>query len=163
MALMRRCAIIAGLAAILAGPLAAQDFAPQSPQSHSWVVGFSHYAKWGMLAAAAGFTALSLDAHNHADTYFNGLKSFCSQANQACQIGPDGAYVSPDAEQLWQSTARADQQARWWLIAGQASLVVSGGMFLIDLVSGNSRPKNIPYTPFQVYSEPGRLGLQVSF
>jgi hypothetical protein len=150
-------------ATIGARPLAAQDFVPAPGGGRTWIVGFSHYAKWGMLAGAAGFTTLSLRAHNDADTYFTGLKTFCSHANQQCQIGPDGAYLSSDAETLWQATARSDQEARWWLVAGEASLVVSGGMFLLDLVSGDSHPKNIPYTPFQVYTQPSKVGLQFSF
>lgn len=143
--------------------LAAQDVTPPASQAQPWVVGFSHYAKWGMLAGAAAFTALSLKAHDDADGYFRALKQFCTHADQECQVSPDGVYRSGDAEILWQATARADREARWWLIAGEASLVVSGGMFLLDLVSGNSRPKNIPFTPFQVYSKPDRLGLQISF
>ena len=163
MALTRRITIVACAALIGARSLAAQDLTPSPQGGRSWVVGVSHYAKWGVLAGAAAFTALSLRAHNDADNFFGGLKEFCSHANTECQLNPDGTYVSADAEHLWQATAQSDRIARGWLIGAEASLVVSGGMFLIDLVSGNSRPKNIPYTPFQVYSEPGRLGLQVSF
>lgn len=164
MEMTRAVRVIACVAALSAKPLAAQqEFGPPQTSGPSFVVGFSHYAKWGMLAGAAAFTYLSLRAHNDADQYFSGLKDFCSHAGPECQIGADGAYKSADAEHLWQATARADREARWWLVAGQASLVVSGGMFLLDLVSGNSRPKNIPFTPFQVYSEPRKIGLQFSF
>jgi hypothetical protein len=147
-----------------AGPLAAQGLAPQRPDGgRSWVVGFSHYAKWGALAGAVAFTALAVDSHNQADRYFSGLKQFCEHASTECQVGPDGTYRSADAERLWQATAASDRQARWWLVGGQASLVVAGGMFLLDMVSGNSTPKNIPFTPFQVYAEPRKLGLQLQF
>jgi hypothetical protein len=161
---MRRAVgALACIAALGVQPLAAQDLTPQPTGGRSWVAGFSHYAKWGVLASAVAFTALSLRAHSDADIYFSGLKQFCAHANDQCQTGPDGAYVNADAEHLWQATAQSDREARGWLIGAEASLVVSGGMFLVDLVSGNTRPKNIPFTPFQVYSKPDRLGLQISF
>src|SRR5205807_2104949 len=78
--------------------LAAQDLTPQPEQGRPWVVGFSHYAKWGVLASAIAFTALSLRAHRDADQYFTGLKQFCAHANEECQVSPEGTYRSADAE-----------------------------------------------------------------
>ena len=78
-------------------------------------------------------------------------------------MGQDGAYVNSDAERLFQETLRLDAQARRWMIGGQGFLFLSGGLFLIDLVSGNREPKNIPFSPLEAYAVPGKLGLRWRF
>jgi hypothetical protein len=49
------------------------------------------------------------------------------------------------------------------MIGGQGFLVVSGGLFLIDLVAGSRKPENIPFTPLEAYTAPGTLGVRWRF
>jgi len=72
-------------------------------------------------------------------------------------------YENPLVEQTWQNYATHQTRAQNFLIAGQVTLVFAGGMFLVDLLYKDDRPKNIPYTPFEVHSTPTQLGLSYRF
>ena len=128
-----------------------------------WYVSTAKWARWPTLAAAAGLTTAAILAKNRANDSFNGLKLICRAASQNCVVGQDGTYVNRDAERLFQETLRLDAQARRWMIGGQGFLFLSGGLFLIDLVSGNREPKNIPFSPLEAYAVPGKLGLRWRF
>ena len=42
-------------------------------------------------------------------------------------------------------------------------LLSSGAMFLVDLIYRDDAPKNIPFTPFTVFAQPGKLGFSIEF
>ncbi len=128
-----------------------------------WYVSASQWGRWGALAGTVGFTALAVIRHNDADEVFRGLLMLCGNANQACVPGADGTYVDPGAEALYQETLRLDGRARTWMILGQISLVAAGGLFLINLVSGENEPDNIPFAPLELVAGPRKLGLKVRF
>lgn len=135
---------------------------PANDGERSWLVSFSHYGRWGGLLSAAGFTALAAIKHKDADIFFDGLLQRCRANSALCTLGADGKYAGADEEILYQETIRLDRQARALLLAGEVSLVASGVMFLIDLVSGNQEPENIPFTPlrFQAHADGLSLGIQ---
>ncbi len=136
----------------------------ESPRpGRPWYVSTAKWARWPTLAVAAGLTTAAIIVKGRANDSFNGLKLICQAGPQNCLLGPDGTYVNGDAERLFQETLRLDAQARRWMIGGQGFLFLSGGLFLIDLVSGNREPKNIPFSPFEAYAVPGRLGLRWRF
>jgi len=166
MALSRRgvrvstCSVVLlGLAG--AGPVAAQAPPAQPEAGRPWYVTTSKWAKWPTLAAAVGLTAAAIMRKDDADQIFDGLEQFCVADTANCQRGADGTYVNPQAEALYQETLRLDAQARRWMIGGQAFLFASGGLFVIDLVWGGSKPHNIPYSPFEPFAQPGRVGLRM--
>ncbi len=128
-----------------------------------WYVSVSQWGRWGALASAVGFTALAVIRNNDANEVFRGLLVLCSNASQACVPGADGSYVDPGAETLYQETLRLDGRARTWMTLGQISLVAAGGMFLVNLVSGQTEPNNIPFAPLELVAGPRKLGLKVRF
>lgn len=157
----RRTALVVAALGLGAGPVAAQE--PASPQGHPWYVGVSKWAKWPMLAGAIGFTAAAIVRKDDADAVYDQLQAFCLEGSDSCRTGPDGAYTNAQAEAMYQETLRLDGQARHWMMGGQGFLFISAGMFLIDLVSGSSEPDNIPFTPFEAWAAPGRVGLRWRF
>jgi hypothetical protein len=160
---VRTCGVGSMLLAIMAllpQPLAAQE---AEAGGHPWYVGAARWAKWPTLAAAVGLTAAAIVRKDDADQYFDQLDALCSADSDACRVGPGGGYLNPEAEALYQETLRLDAQARRWMIGGQGFLFVSGALFLIDLVAGQSKPKNIPFTPLEAYATPGLMGLRWRF
>jgi hypothetical protein len=152
-----------GLLATVPAAVTAQSAPGQPAPGRPWYVTTSKWAKWPALAAAAGLTAAAIVRKDDADQIFNGLQEFCLADEANCRIGADGTYVNPQAEVLYQETLQLDAQARRWMIGGQSFLFVSAGMFVIDLVWGGSKPHNIPYSPFEPYAQPGKVGLRMRF
>ncbi len=150
------------IASLPFGPSASAQ-QPGSPTPRPWYVTVSHWGKWPLLAGAIGFAAAAIAQKSDADAVYDRLQSMCRNASGDCIVDPDGTYVNPDAEALFQETLRLDGKARRWMLGGEVSLALSGGMFLIDLVAGHSEPRNIPFTPFEVYTGRDRLGLQWRF
>jgi hypothetical protein len=143
--------------------LSAQAPAARPIDPRPWFVDVSHYGKWFALAGAAGLTAVAILRNQDADQVYDGLADLCQVGGETCVLGSDGRYLNPDAEVLYQETLRLDSQARKWMLGGQATLVLAGTMFVIDLVAGTRRPKNIPYAPLEYFAEGERLGLRYRF
>lgn len=158
---LRTVLVTAILMAAGGAPLAAQQ--ADTTAHVPWYQPVSHWAKWPALAGAVGFTTLAILRHDDADRVFNGLLDYCRAASDQCRLNAQGTYVSSDAEALYQETLRIDRQARAWMLAGQVALAASGGMFLIDLISGHHGPNNIPFSPIQASATPGRLTFRIPF
>jgi hypothetical protein len=137
--------------------------APAPGSSMPWYVTTAKWARWPTLAVAVGLTATAIVVKNRANDTFDGLKLLCKASSVNCLIGENGTYVQADAERLFQETLRLDAQARRWMIGGQGFLFVSGGLFLLDLVAGNRRPENIPFSPVEAFAVPGQIGLRWRF
>jgi hypothetical protein len=148
--------------ALVARPAAAQDARP-NPDARPWFVTAAKWGKWPTLAAAIGLTAVAIIRKAEADDYFDRLQTLCAEQPDACRPGPDGTYPDPDAESLYQETRRLDGRARQWMIGGQGFLFVSGGLFVLDLVTGSRKPRNIPFAPIEAFAAPGALGLRWRF
>jgi hypothetical protein len=128
-----------------------------------WFVDVSHYGKWFALAGAAGLTAVAILRNSDADQIYDGLTQLCRAGGETCVLNDEGTYTNPEAEALYQETLRLDSQARKWMAGGQATLVLAGAMFVIDLVAGTKRPKNIPYSPLEVFSDGQQTGIRFRF
>jgi hypothetical protein len=142
--------------------LAAQQ-PPTAPGARPWFVTTSKWAKWPALAAAIGLTAAAITKKSDADQSYDILQTVCLEDPDACALAPNGAYLNPDAEALYQETLRLDAQAGRWMIGGQGFLFLSGGMFLLDLAAGSSKPKNIPFSGLEAYATPGTIGFRLRF
>lgn len=166
MALNRRAwpsALVLAALVLSGGPAGAQDAPARAPDTRPWYVGTARWAKWPTLAGAVGLTAAAFLRKQDANQIYDGLQAFCVADTQNCIQNPDGTYVNPAAEALYQETRRLDRQARNWMLGGQGFLFVSAGLWLIDLVANTRRPENIPYSPFEPVAAPGRLGLRWRF
>jgi hypothetical protein len=149
-------------AALVAAPAAAQD-RHDAPDARPWFATAAKWGKWPTLAAAIGFTAVAITRKAEADDYFDRLQLLCAEQPEDCRIAPGGTYALLDAESLYQETRRLDGRARQWMIGGQGFLFVSGGLFVIDLVTGSRKPQNIPFAPFEAFAAPGTLGVRWRF
>jgi hypothetical protein len=115
------------------------------------------------IASAAGLMTVAIVRNHDADRVYGGLQTLCQAGGATCVIDLDGHYLNPDAEALYQETLRIDSQSRSWMAGGQVMLVAAGAMFVIDLVAGNRKPKNIPFTPLEYFADGTRAGLTLRF
>lgn len=121
------------------------------------------YGKWAVVAGSVGMNYLALRSHNRADDAFNSLKALCVDRSR-CNLGPDGRYLDPEAENLYQSSLRYDRIARGWLIGGEAALAGAAALFVWELTQPKGRPGNIPFEPEVRSLRWGTgLGLRVPF
>ncbi|HEX2610819.1 MAG TPA: hypothetical protein VHK68_07385 [Gemmatimonadales bacterium] len=123
------------------------------------------YGKWVLVAGAAGMNYLALRAHNRAEDSFDALESRCLTAHEHCIVGPQGRYLDPVSEDLYQGSLRYDRIARGWLIGGESTLAGATVLFIWELAQPKGRPGNIPFEP-EIRSMPGGttgLGLRVAF
>jgi len=131
---------------------------------HGWI---THYGKWVAFAFAGAFTAFGAHEHQNSNRVYDELVNACRENNSACAIGPNGAYLNPAMEAMYQTSLHYDSRARVRLIAGQAGLLLAGALFLADLHHGDD-PENIPFhPPAELLVEPKgdgtRVGLQLHF
>ena len=153
---------IASLVTILSGtPALAQ--APEGAQSKPWFVSLSHYGKWAALAGAGGLLTKGALRHRDANREFQTLTHRCRQTPTMCEQNPNGVYLNGEIEALSQRSRDLHHNARNWILAGEASLLTTGTMFIVDVLYHHEEPKNIPYSPFSVYAERDRIGLFMRF
>jgi len=126
-----------------------------------------HYGKWLVAGGAVAFTVMGAHEHSSSNREFRTLLSMCRANNADCLLGPDGRYVNPAAEQLYQSSIHFDRRARVRLLAGQATLLVAAGLFIADLAHHASGPGNKPFHPLEISVDHqtggARVGLRVRF
>jgi hypothetical protein len=100
-------------------------------------------AKWTLLGAAIGLGAYALQRSTDAADAYDALRALCLDAPARCEHG-DGAYTDVEAEALYDRSLAADRQARIGIYAGEAALLGSVAMFILDLRGGTS-PPTIPF------------------
>jgi hypothetical protein len=105
------------------------------------------YGKWLLAAGAIGFNLLAAESHQNADDAFNTLEDLCFEDFDRCDLGPDGTYLNPHIEGLYQTSLHYDRQTRTWLIVGETALVASATMFVWELTRHTEKPDNIPFEP----------------
>jgi hypothetical protein len=121
------------------------------------------YGKWAVVAGSIGMHYLALRSHNRAEDTFNALRTLCIDRSR-CDLRPDGSYLDPEAENLFQNSLRYDRIARGWLIGGEAALAGAAALFVWELTRPKGRPGNIPFEPEVRSMRLGTgLGLRISF
>lgn len=118
-----------------------------SPAQAQGVKPVVKYGKWVLVAGAATMNYLAFRAHNRADDSFNALEARCLESRQRCALGPDGSYLDPATEDLYQGSLRYDRIARGWLIGGESALAGAAALFVWELTRPKGRPGNIPFEP----------------
>ena len=155
---------IAALLVLTVAPACARHAVAQSPAA-THIPSAAKYGKWALLAGSIGFNLAALHQHHLADDTFAQLSDLCTGADHArCATGPDGRYVDPVAEGIYQNSLRSDRRARLWLVAGETMLLGSAALFVWEL----SRPKgpnpNIPFTPrVGMIGDRTTLGVAIAF
>jgi hypothetical protein len=149
---MRAWSLALGLT-LLAGPAQAQGLSP-----------LVKYGKWVLVGGSAAMNYFAIRAHNRAEDAFDVLEAQCEGAHSRCNLGPDGSYLDPEIEDLYQQTLRHDRIARGWLIGGETALAGAAVLFVWELTRPKGRPDNIPFEP-EVRSMRGGtgLGLRLAF
>ena len=94
-----------------------------------------------------GFNLLAAESHQNADDAFGTLEGLCFEDFDRCDLGPDGTYLNPQIEALYQTSLHYDREARTWLIVGETALVASATMFVWELTRHTDKPDNIPFEP----------------
>jgi len=105
------------------------------------------YGKWLLAAGAIGFNLLAAESHQNADDAFNTLEDLCFEDFDRCDLGPDGTYLNPHIEGLYQTSLHYDRQTRTWLIVGETALVASATIFVLNHTRNTEKPDNIPFEP----------------
>jgi hypothetical protein len=122
------------------------------------------YGKWLLAAGAVGMNYLALRAHNRADDAFDALEARCAGTHDHCLLGPNGSYLDPVTEDLYQSSLRHDRIARGWLIGGETTLAGAAALCVWELSRPKGRPGNIPFEPeIRVLRDATGLGLRYGF
>lgn len=150
------------LGLVSAGVLRAQTVTVDSAPRAAWKRAAVHYGKWAAVAGAVTFTALAIDQHRHSNDAWNSLLAICRQNNQSCVLGPDGRYRNYQSEYYYQLALYYDHRARWRLVAGQASLLLGVGLFVLDLKGRSTTPPNIPVHPLKLAFTPTPDGAALS-
>ena len=68
------------------------------------------YGKWLLAAGAVGFNLLAAESHQNADDAFNTLEHLCFENFDRCDLGPDGTYLNPQIEALYQTSLHYDRE-----------------------------------------------------
>ncbi len=127
---------------LLASPLAAQDVTVRRPSPP-----VLKYGKWVVLAASAGLNLAAARAHDRAQDSFRALQDRCVVDATRCRVGQDGTYLDPASESLYQASLTDDRRAGRFLVAGQATLLGAGAMFVLELLRPKGLPPNKPFQP----------------
>lgn len=179
---MNRRSIFLAIAVIQLGamPLAAQHLAPQyasatfpaappvgsaaalAPSHDSFRATLVHYGKWLTAAGAVALTVFAAKENQQSQRQWSALLAICRSAQDACLLAPDGTYIRPDAEALYQLSRHHASKANQWLFAAQAALFTTTALFIIDLNPGSGGPDNIPYpSEMRVGSVSGGTGVEM--
>ena len=122
------------------------------------------YGKWLLVAGSIGMNYYAVRAHNRAEDSFDALESRCLAVEARCSLGPEGSYLDPEIEGLYQRSLHYDRVARGWLVGGETALAGAAAMFVWELTRRKGRPKNIPFEPEvrSLRGGPG-VGLRLEF
>jgi hypothetical protein len=116
------------------------------------------YGKWLLVAGSIGMNYFALRSHNRADDAFRSLESQCLTSHARCALSPQGQYVDPEIEGLYQTSLHYDRVARGWLVGGETALAGAAALFIWELTRPKGRPANIPFQP-EVRSMRGGTGV----
>jgi hypothetical protein len=155
------------LALVIGAPRVLAGQNDSVPVRHDGTRAIVHWGKWLVAGVAVTFTALGAHEHANSNREWGALLALCRADNADCVLGPDGRYLNPAAEQLYQSSLEFDRRARARLLAGQGALLAAAALFIADLRRHAGGPGNKPFSPLELSPDPSgrgaRVGLRVHF
>ena len=169
---MMRLRAFVPLLAVAAAPLGAQTPVPdgpaQPPSGRSFIQRVAGPGKWVAGAASIALIAFAVREHQRSNDSWDALVEICQADNERCEVTPDGAYRDAEAERIYQESLHYDRRAQRRILGGQAALVVTGALLIVDLSVRRGGTNNVPFDPDQAYVAPARgggvlLGLRVRF
>lgn len=123
-------------------------------------------AKWATLGVAAAGAAYGFRESERADDLYHDLERACEADPERCgSRTEDGAYSDPALEADYQTVLDIDRSTRRALFVGQAALLTSAVLFILDLRGDDERP-DVLYEPPRVRLAPtpgGGLEVRVLF
>jgi hypothetical protein len=126
-----------------------------------------HYGKWLTAATAVSLTWMGAHEHSRSADAWDALLNMCRANHADCALGPDGRYVNSAAEQYYGTSLHYDRRARTRLLAGQGALLVTVGLFILDLRHGKDGPENIPFPSLEISGDArtgdARVGVRLTF
>lgn len=168
---MTRVACAALLLALCASRATAAQTASAHLQSDvargTWGHATVRYGKWLTAAGAVALTWMGAREHARSAAAWDDLLDLCRADNANCVLGANGRYLNAIAEAHYQTSLHFDRRARVRLLGGQGALLLSVGLFVIDLRRGKDGPENIPFPSLEVDGGPlgdgAWLGLRFAF
>ena len=169
---MMRLRALVPLVAAVTAPLAAQAPVPegqaQPPSGRSFIQRVAGPGKWVAGAASIALIVFAVKEHNRSNESWDALITICEGDNARCEVAPDGAYRDQEAERLYQESLYYDRRAQRRILGGQAALVVTGALLIVDLSVRRDGTNNVPFDPDQAYVAPAKgggvlLGMRVKF
>jgi hypothetical protein len=169
---MTRLRAFAPLLAALAAPLAAQAPVPEGqaepPSGRSFIQRVAGPGKWVTGAASIALIAFAVKEHDRSNENWDALLAICDADSERCEVGADGAYQDEEAERLYQESLHYDRRAQRRILGGQAALVATGVLLIVDLSVRRDGTNNVPFDPDQAYVAPAKgggvlLGMRVRF
>jgi len=167
-----RLGALVPLLAVAAAPLGAQTPVPegqaQPPSGRSFIQRVAGPGKWVAGAASIALIVLAVREHDRSNQSWDDLLAICDVDNERCEVTSDGTYQDIDAERLYQESLYYDRRAQRRILGGQAALVVTGALLIVDLSVRRDGTHNVPFDPDQAYVAPAKgggvlLGLRVRF
>lgn len=167
-----RLGTLVPLLAVAAAPLGAQTPVPEGqtppPSGRSFIQRVAGPGKWVAGAASIALIALAVREHDRSNQSWDDLLAVCQADNERCEVTPDGTYQDIEAERLYQESLYYDRRAQRRILGGQAALVVTGALLIVDLSVRRDGTNNVPFDPDQAYVAPATgggvlLGLRVKF
>ena len=146
-----------------AAPHAAAAQAPDSMQAaaeraESRVSRVVSIGKWATLGVAAAGAAWGFSESARADDMYRSLERACQADVERCASRtPDGGYTDAALEATYQDVLSVDRTTRRALFVGQAALLTSAVLFVLDLRHDPGRP-DIEYEPDRIRLAPGARG-----
>lgn len=169
---MIRLRALVPLLVVAAAPLGAQAPVPEGqvppPSGRSFIQRIAGPGKWVAGAASIALIAFAVKEHDRSNESWDALVAICQADNERCEVGADGAYRDVEAERLYQESLYYDRRAQRRILGGQAALVVTGALLIVDLSVRRDGTRNVPFDPDKAYVAPAKgggvlLGMRVKF
>jgi hypothetical protein len=132
------------------------------PKYGNWV----GVTKWLTLATAVGLGTAGVLLHKDANEMHLRLEVLCNASPDNCRDRePDGSYVDPVLEGMYESILKKDRQARAMFIGSEVTFFTSVLLFIVDFQKRDG-PGNVPYDPdsekadLQFTAVPGEIALR---
>ncbi len=106
-----------------------------------------HYGKWLALGGAVAFGVAAKQNNDKAEAAYDELSAHCIELPVACLTGPDGSYLDPVAESLYDETTRYDHRAGRYLLAAEVTFAAAVAGFVWEIVNHKDHTPTIPFEP----------------